>query len=157
MRLHLLIGTCALIFFALHAPDRAQAAGWRYAQWGMTEREVEDASNGEALPTGADTAAYWEIVPRLSSPERFGPFDMEAEFYFDDAGGLSSVRLLPIDNIWCLDMIKYLMRKFTYQGPVEESYVWRDRNNGNRVQLGRFAKCTVTFLPGTSRDASAVR
>lgn len=145
------IGVLLLLTVGLTAPA---AAGWRYAEWGMTELEVEEASDGEAFPSGDDNAAYWEILPGLTAPARFGPFDMEAEFYFDKTNGLTSVRLLPVNNIWCLDMMKYLLRNYSYQGPKEDAYIWLDPSGGNQVQLSQFSRCIVTFSAAAEDDAS---
>ncbi len=129
-------------------------AGWRYAEWGMNELEVEEASDGDALPSGDDNGAYWEILPGLTAPARFGPFDMEAEFYFAKTDGLTSVRLLPVNRIWCLDMMKYLLRNYSYQGPKENAYIWLDPSGGNQVQLSQFSRCIVTFSAATEDGAS---
>jgi len=148
-----LLGALLLLTIGLVGPADA---GWRYAEWGMTELQVEEASDGEALPSGADNAAYWEILPSLTAPARFGPFDMEAEFYFDKTNGLTSIRLLPVHNIWCLDMMKYLLRIYSYQGPKENAYIWLDPSGGNRVQLSQFSRCIVTFSAAAEGDTSTV-
>ncbi|MEH6546547.1 MAG: hypothetical protein V7701_08980, partial [Sneathiella sp.] len=120
-------------------------AGWRDTEWGMTVQQVTDVSGTEIYEAQLKNAAYWEILPKLKSSANFGGFNFLAEYYFDDRDGLTSVRLMPSQTIWCLDMFRYLFKNYTYFGPAEDSYLWHDVSGGNKVQLSRFANCAVTF------------
>jgi len=133
-----------LILVVIFAANIANA-GWRDTEWGMTVQEVTDVSESGIYAVQHKNAAYWEIVPKLRSSANFGGFTFFTEFYFDDRDGLMSVRLMPRQTIWCLDMFRYLFKNYTYFGPTEDSYVWHDVSGGNKIQLSRFANCAVTF------------
>ena len=121
-------------------------AGWRYTNWGMSEQEVKNASDGVAYVARGGLPAYWNELPRLLAKARFGNFEFLAEFYFDEKEKLTKVRLMPRSEIWCVDMFRLLNKHYsTYVGPSDNGYIWLDPTRNNRILLSGFGGCKLTY------------
>ena len=133
---------------------RASLADWQYTRWGMTEAEVIEASGGLAVTHHISVRESWGIYPDLVAPTRFGVFDYDAFFYFDDeSGGLKAVRLEPPAPVWCIDVLKALMDRYgTDQETLDGKTVWRDPPNNNRITLSGFSTCRVKYQPLRGAD-----
>jgi len=124
-------------------------ADWQYTRWGMTEAEVIAASAGKAVAHHVRVRESWGIYPDLVAPTRFGPFEYDAYFYFDnDTGGLEAVRLEPPAPVWCIDVMKALLERYgTDQEIINGKTIWRDPPNNDRVSLSEFSTCRVKYQP----------
>ena len=149
MRSAFFMGTALAAIIGTATP--AAAAGWEWAQFGMTRDEVVKASGGKAVPGMNGTL-------QLKEPFRFADFDFDAlAFGFNDAGKLDTVTLSSEKQQFYL-IEQALAAQFGQ--PLTETEgdyparVFVDKTKGNAITL-RYAKINgttmITYKPVENR------
>ncbi|MFC5359072.1 hypothetical protein [Azospirillum himalayense] len=125
-------------------------ADWGYAKWGMSVKEVVDASGGAALPISAQEKNGAKFStdlfdPRLVSDTTIDAFKFHVVFYFHSSSGeLSMIDMNLINREYYADVSSAVHRK--YGKPISDSEsqyhsrtTWQ--TDSNQVEL--------SVIPGT--------
>lgn len=122
-------------------------ADWQYTKWGMSSKEVAEASGGAATIKKDRTTQK----DRLVAPYKSGEHLFETRFGFDESGKLASVMLEPSDKSKCAEIHGVLAN--AYGPPQAYGYrrsmpKWWDRKNGNEVTLiDILDNCMIQYAP----------
>jgi len=127
-------------------------AGWRYVEWGMTDRQIVSASGGQAKRHYVSDRASWGEYPSVRATAHEMGQDFEIWFYTDPYDGLYAIRLVPIGIYWCIDIRERAMARWGYQVQfVDGDPYWDDQRSGNRASVIGFRGCTVKLEPLPAR------
>lgn len=150
-----IIVMAALVMAACLQPAKAW---WRYAQWDMTESQLQSASGGQAVPcrpgvavcatppNGAAPKFYIEKLTMVGMPA-------SASFWFDGQRGLNQTLILFPDTNF--DLISGLLQGI-HGPPIENqtggplTRVWRDDRRGSIITATPSGQgVTLVYRPAT--------
>ncbi len=127
-------------------------ADWQYTRWGMSPREVIEASGGAAKPHNnlADNGPTQRS--KVVAPYRSGEHLFRSRFVFDPLDRLIIVMLELSDPSKCPELYRDLTSAY---GPPQSFGVgrslpkWWDKKNGNAVLLIDLSKssCSIQYTP----------
>lgn len=138
----------ALVLAAALCLSDDAAAGWRYAEWGMSRDEVIAASDGRAHVHHEGFREPWGEYPAAKALAHEMGQSFEVWFYVDARHGLYAIRLVPTGRYWCVDIREKSMARWGYQVTFERGDpVWRDMANGNRISVIGYRGCTIKLEP----------
>lgn len=138
----LLVAACLLL------ATTSAHAGWRYADWGMTDRQIIAASNGAAARHYEHNRARWGEYPSVKARAHEMGQDFEVWFFTDPLDGLYAIRLVPTGIYWCIDIRESAMARWGYQVQFADGDpYWDDTRSGNRASVIGFRGCTVKLEP----------
>lgn len=127
------------------------AAGWRFAQWGMTPDQVKEA--------GGDQVVQWKKKDpetlAIKTPFEVGGIKFDDAIFLFDGGKLSEVVLHT--KIWNQDKVREVLAgsfgQATYKDrsgigtvPVTTD-TYQDREKGNAITLWCLGDCSVKYKP----------
>ncbi len=157
-----LCGATALVVAVLGMATPAWA-DWQYTQWGMSQAEVQAASNGTAVVNQDRTLDALDLKAGLTAFYRGDKRPFTAVFLFDLAGQLATVTLNPTDRISCDPIRHSLDAHYGTPAAVDQQKYgatarWNDVEGDNVVvflDLGH-GNCSIQYssLPPTRQDGS---
>lgn len=149
------------------------SADWQFTKWNMTRDEVIAASNGTLhAVVPSEKLRFWDQDIGAEGTYTENSLDFVSRFYFNKAGQLKIVRLMPNDMSTCPLLQLYLAGKYGAPAGAGKSSpnttvrafdeFWLDQDNGNTVRYtdiivlldaNRGVRlCFASYFPANSID-----